>query len=101
MLEIRTTEAGASAKIIVIGGGGAGNNAVNRMIEENIAGVEFIAVNTDNRLYSYVKHLFQFRLVKNLQRVLVQVQNLKSDRKPQKKVQKKSLLLSKVLTWYS
>ena len=30
-----TTEADTSAKIIVIGVGGAGNNAVNRMIEEN------------------------------------------------------------------
>ena len=39
MLEIRTTEADASAKIIVIGVGGAGNNAVNRMIDENIGGV--------------------------------------------------------------
>ena len=36
LLEIRTTEADASAKIIVIGVGGAGNNAVNRMIEEDI-----------------------------------------------------------------
>ena len=34
LLEIRTTEADASAKIIVIGVGGAGNNAVNRMIDE-------------------------------------------------------------------
>ena len=39
MLEIRTTEADTSAKIIVIGVGGAGNNAVNRMIDENIGGV--------------------------------------------------------------
>ncbi len=35
------------AKIIVIGVGGAGNNAVNRMIDENIGGVEFIGVNSD------------------------------------------------------
>ena len=34
MLEIRTTETDTSAKIIVIGVGGAGNNAVNRMIDE-------------------------------------------------------------------
>ena len=36
LLEIMTTEADTSAKIIVIGVGGAGNNAVNRMIDENI-----------------------------------------------------------------
>ncbi len=49
MLEIRTNEADAAAKILVIGVGGAGNNAVNRMIEENIQGVEFICVNTDKQ----------------------------------------------------
>ena len=35
------------ARIKVIGVGGGGNNAVNRMIEDGIQGVEFIAVNTD------------------------------------------------------
>ncbi|MBH1941369.1 cell division protein FtsZ [Mobilitalea sibirica] len=49
MLEIRTNEADATAKILVIGVGGAGNNAVNRMIEENIVGVEFVCVNTDKQ----------------------------------------------------
>ena len=49
MLEIKTNESGAAAKIIVVGVGGGGNNAVNRMIEENIAGVEFIAINTDKQ----------------------------------------------------
>lgn len=49
MLEITTTEIDSSAKIIVIGVGGAGNNAVNRMIDENIGGVEFVGVNTDKQ----------------------------------------------------
>jgi len=35
------------AVIKVIGLGGAGNNAVNRMIEAGLSGVEFIAANTD------------------------------------------------------
>ncbi len=35
------------ARIKVIGVGGGGNNAVNRMIEANVEGVEFIAANTD------------------------------------------------------
>ena len=35
------------AQIRVVGVGGAGNNAVNRMIEHGLKGVEFIAVNTD------------------------------------------------------
>ena len=49
MLEIMTAGMESSAKIIVVGVGGAGNNAVNRMIEENIGGVEFIGVNTDKQ----------------------------------------------------
>ena len=55
MLEIRTTEADASAKIIVIGVGGAGNNAVNRMIDENIGGVEFVGINTDKQALQLCK----------------------------------------------
>ncbi len=38
-----------TATIKVIGVGGAGNNAVNRMIESGIRGVEFISVNTDRQ----------------------------------------------------
>ena len=57
MLEIRTTETDTSAKIIVIGVGGAGNNAVNRMIDENIGGVEFIGVNTISRRCSFARLL--------------------------------------------
>ena len=37
------------AKIKVIGVGGGGNNAVNRMIESGIKGVEFIVANTDSQ----------------------------------------------------
>jgi cell division protein FtsZ len=37
----------AFARIKVIGVGGGGTNAVNRMIDEGIQGVDFIAVNTD------------------------------------------------------
>ena len=40
-----TIEVGANIKVIGVGGGG--NNAVNRMISSNIRGVEFITVNTD------------------------------------------------------
>ena len=38
---------GNAAVIKVVGVGGGGNNAVDRMIEDNMDGVEFIAVNTD------------------------------------------------------
>ena len=43
------------ARILVIGVGGAGNNAINRMIEDNVLGVEFVAVNTDKQDLSYCK----------------------------------------------
>ena len=36
MLEIMTNDQESSAKIIVVGVGGAGNNAVNRMIDDKI-----------------------------------------------------------------
>jgi len=39
----------SSALIRVVGVGGGGSNAVDRMIEENIGGVEFIAMNTDGQ----------------------------------------------------
>ena len=55
MLEIKTNESEAAAKIIVVGVGGGGNNAVNRMIDEQIAGVEFIAVNTDKQALQLCK----------------------------------------------
>ena len=55
MLEIKTNEAESSAKIIVVGVGGAGNNAVNRMIDENIGGVEFIGINTDKQALQLCK----------------------------------------------
>ena len=49
LLEISSKDFNSSAKIIVIGVGGAGNNAVNRMIDENICGVEFVGINTDKQ----------------------------------------------------
>ena len=55
MLEIMTNEAESAAKIIVIGVGGAGNNAVNRMIDEQIGGVEFIGINTDKQALNFCK----------------------------------------------
>ena len=49
MIEINSMEETAAAKIIVVGVGGAGNNAVNRMVEEGITLVDFIGMNTDKQ----------------------------------------------------
>lgn len=47
MPEIKPTEVETFARIKVIGVGGAGGSAVNRMRQANLKGVEFIAMNTD------------------------------------------------------
>ena len=46
----RTLEGGARIRVVGVGGGGS--NAVNRMIRSNLKGVEFIAVNTDHQALS-------------------------------------------------
>lgn len=55
MLEIKINESESAAKIIVVGVGGAGNNAVNRMVDGNIEGVEFIGINTDRQALQMCK----------------------------------------------
>jgi cell division protein FtsZ len=45
----RMPEKEGNALIRVVGVGGGGSNAVNRMIAENISGVDFIAINTDQQ----------------------------------------------------
>ena len=45
----RAPEVEGNALIRVVGVGGGGSNAVNRMINEGIVGVDFIAINTDNQ----------------------------------------------------
>ena len=43
------SEVGSNVNIMVMGVGGGGNNAVNRMIADNVKNVEFVAVNTDKQ----------------------------------------------------
>src|SRR5258707_13123103 len=47
MLPLGNHQVEGFAQIRVIGVGGGGSNAVNRMIQANMMGIEFIAVNTD------------------------------------------------------
>jgi len=53
MPEIKPTEVESSASIKVVGVGGAGGSAVDRMKEIGLAGVEFIAINTDAQALHY------------------------------------------------
>ena len=66
MLEIKINEAENTARIIVVGVGGAGNNAVNRMIDENIAGVEFIGVNTDKQALNVASAEYKIQIGEKL-----------------------------------
>ena len=58
------------ARIKVIGVGGGGSNAVNRMIDEGLTGVEFIAVNTDAQALMLSKATVRVRLGEKLTRGL-------------------------------
>lgn len=58
------------AQIKVVGVGGGGNNAVNRMIAEGLGGVEFIAVNTDNQALMLSKSKTRVRIGDKLTRGL-------------------------------
>ena len=70
MLELMSNEAISGARIIVVGVGGAGNNAVNRMISDEVCGVEFVGVNTDKQALQLCKapHIIQIgeKLTKGL-----------------------------------
>ena len=52
-------------KIKVVGVGGAGNNAVNRMIDEGIKNVQFVAINTEEQILVHSKADVQMNIGKN------------------------------------
>jgi cell division protein FtsZ len=58
------------ARIKVVGVGGGGTNAVNRMIEEGIQGVDFVAVNTDAQALLLSKAVTKVRIGEKLTRGL-------------------------------
>lgn len=57
-------------RIKVVGVGGAGGNAINRMIDEKLSGVEFIAINTDLQVLERNKAPVKLQIGKNLTRGL-------------------------------
>ncbi len=59
-----------SARMKVVGVGGGGGNAVNRMIEESLSGVEFISVNTDAQALLNSKSDIKIQIGKKLTRGL-------------------------------
>src|SRR3954452_1106409 len=59
-----------NAKMKVVGVGGGGGNAVNRMIDEHLEGVEFISVNTDAQALVSSKSDIKVQIGKKLTRGL-------------------------------
>jgi cell division protein FtsZ len=59
-----------TARMKVVGVGGGGGNAVNRMIEEHLEGVEFISVNTDSQALLASKSDIKVQIGKKLTRGL-------------------------------
>lgn len=70
MIEITRNDAETDAKIVVVGVGGGGNNAVNRMIDENIGGVEFVGINTDMQALELCKAPTKIQIGEKLTRGL-------------------------------
>jgi cell division protein FtsZ len=62
--------ASQNARMKVVGVGGGGGNAVNRMIEEHLEGVEFISVNTDAQALMHSKADVKIQIGKKLTRGL-------------------------------
>jgi cell division protein FtsZ len=59
-----------NARMKVVGVGGAGGNAVNRMIEERLVGVEFVSINTDAQALGHSEAHRKIQIGKSLTRGL-------------------------------
>ncbi|HTX92933.1 MAG TPA: cell division protein FtsZ [Anaerolineales bacterium] len=69
-MDTKKTQTETFARIKVVGVGGGGCNAVNRMIEEGIQGVEFVAINTDAQALMLAKAPTRVRIGNKLTRGL-------------------------------
>jgi cell division protein FtsZ len=66
VVEIIPNIENTQARILVIGVGGAGNNAVNRMVDESVQGVELVGVNTDRQALSLCKSATKIQIGEKL-----------------------------------
>jgi cell division protein FtsZ len=80
-MDAKKNQIEAFARIKVVGVGGGGVNAVNRMIEEGIQGVEFVAINTDAQALMLAKAPTRVRIGDKLTRGLGSGGNPETGRK--------------------
>ena len=99
MVEIMPSVENTQARILVIGVGGAGNNAVNRMVDENVQGVELVGVNTDRQALSLCKAGTKIQIGEKLTN-LEQEQNLRSGKQRLKRIVKRSQNWFRDQIWY-
>lgn len=88
------------ATLKVIGVGGGGNNAVNRMIDHGMNNVEFIAINTDGQALNLSKAESKIQIGEKLTRGLGAGANPEIGKKLQRNLVNKLKMQSKVQTWY-
>ena len=94
-------ESPRGARIKVIGVGGGGGNAVNRMIQANMEGVEFIAANTDVQALKLSQAPVKLQLGVRLTSGLGAAPIPTWAAAPRSKIPKRSLKPSKAPTWSS
>ncbi len=85
------TEVESFARIRVVGVGGSGNNAINHMINSNVKGVDFIAINTDAQDLHHSKAKKKVHIGKNLTRGLGAGGNPDSGRRAAEETQEEIL----------
>jgi hypothetical protein len=90
-----------AARIKVIGVGGGGGNAVNRMIQARMEGVEFIAANTDVQALKLSQAPVKLQLGVRLTRAWARAPTPTWAAAPRLKIRKRSLKPWKAPTWSS
>ena len=97
----RTPISSPQPKIVVMGLGGGGCNAINRMIESGMQGVTFVACNTDSQVLRTNLAPNKIQLGPKATRGLGEVAFLKLVKQRQRKVIATLLLLWTALKWFS
>lgn len=99
MIEFEERPSQIGTNIKIVGVGGAGGNAVNTMIQNELSGVEFIAANTDVSDLNKSLASIKLQIGKSLRGAWARVQTPKKDPEAQKKVKTISKATWKAQIW--